>query len=176
MLHQSQVLEKVLRYSNLCLLLSYTTMYVSWRASFLHVITLLSSLRRFPAHLSLDPIWVTDHHLCLRKADSLWQILVECACLVLNTCTLYFIVLRNMSLCTQTIARCSQVLYFWLCHSERKPHSFVYAELIKIFSCYCVDLDKNINHIPCVSTTFKSGKLSLGQNCIHCLARRFWTG
>lgn len=63
-----------------------------------------------------------------------------------------------MSLCTQTIAHSSQVLYFWLCHSGPKPHSFVYAEIIKISSHYCVDLGKDINYISYVSITLKLGK------------------
>ena len=46
------------------------------------------------------------------------------------TCAFYFIVLRNMRLCTHPIAHSIQFSYFCLFHSGSKPNTFVYTELI----------------------------------------------
>lgn len=119
--------------------------------------TLLCSLRLSAEHLFPDPCWVTNQHLCVGEAGSPWKILLECARLLLNTRILYFIVSRNMSLCTQTITHGSQVSYCWLCHWTQTSYLCL-CRAYKISTHYCVDLAKNINFIPCISTMFKSEK------------------
>lgn len=129
-----------------------------WRAWFLHVLTLLCSLGLCSEHLSLGSIWVTDHHLRLGNIDSLWKILLQCVCLVLNTCTFFFHCFKKYeSLHTNNSTQQPSFIFLAL-SLWPKPHSFVYAEIIKIFSHYCVDLGKNINYISYVSITLKLGK------------------